>query len=512
MKYISLILALTLMMARPATADVAITGLPAVVAANVGANDVFPFVQLSTGRTSKFKIAQILSIPALQSPTFTGTLTSALIVAGAGAVGAPSITVGDTTTGWYRGAANDIRMAVSGILTTRVTTATVWMPVYMYMNVLGTSAVENLIATNVNDNTLRLTGDVASGFGGEVKLGSRNASIGQVVEFYNAAVKTGSISAAGLWTIGASGSTVTHALNGNMAHTYAVANTASTLTVIHSDNTSDGSRAIIRAQGGGTSGGDPVVSWYVNGSTEFMAGIDVSDSRKWKLAGSGALGTSDFITVTTGGLVTLKAVQAHRIFGSLNLGDGTTGDLLRPDGLGNAFEVGNGDNYSFGNFNVRNAAGSATRFNVTDAGIVNIGTVAGTQAHVVNGSLTIIPATSGADLNALFMNAGTATGTVRNYWKNSTGTRSFEMDADFSSGTENLLFQSDSAGIGGFSRAGAWTIGGNGLTNIHRLNIDTQSTVGAAGGASALPATPTGYLKFKVNGTTTFVVPYYAAS
>lgn len=39
----------------------------------------------------------------------------------------------------------------------------------------------------------------------------------------------------------------------------------------------------------------------------------------------------------------------------------------------------------------------------------------------------------------------------------------------------------------------------------------TQSTVGAAGGASALPATPAGYLRFLV-GSTQFVIPYYAAS
>jgi hypothetical protein len=39
----------------------------------------------------------------------------------------------------------------------------------------------------------------------------------------------------------------------------------------------------------------------------------------------------------------------------------------------------------------------------------------------------------------------------------------------------------------------------------------TQTTVGAAGGATALPATPTGYLKLSINGTV-FAVPYYAAS
>jgi hypothetical protein len=37
----------------------------------------------------------------------------------------------------------------------------------------------------------------------------------------------------------------------------------------------------------------------------------------------------------------------------------------------------------------------------------------------------------------------------------------------------------------------------------------TQTTVGAAGGASALPATPSGYLRFFI-GATEYVLPYYA--
>jgi hypothetical protein len=41
------------------------------------------------------------------------------------------------------------------------------------------------------------------------------------------------------------------------------------------------------------------------------------------------------------------------------------------------------------------------------------------------------------------------------------------------------------------------------------FKVPAQGTVGAAGAASALPATPTGYFKIKVNGST-FVVPYYA--
>jgi cytoskeletal protein CcmA (bactofilin family) len=43
------------------------------------------------------------------------------------------------------------------------------------------------------------------------------------------------------------------------------------------------------------------------------------------------------------------------------------------------------------------------------------------------------------------------------------------------------------------------------------FKVPAQGTVGSAGAASALPATPTGYFTIKVNGST-FVVPYYAQS
>jgi hypothetical protein len=42
------------------------------------------------------------------------------------------------------------------------------------------------------------------------------------------------------------------------------------------------------------------------------------------------------------------------------------------------------------------------------------------------------------------------------------------------------------------------------------LGASTATTVGAAGGASALPAAPTGYLEFYIVGTK-FKLPYYAA-
>lgn len=48
-------------------------------------------------------------------------------------------------------------------------------------------------------------------------------------------------------------------------------------------------------------------------------------------------------------------------------------------------------------------------------------------------------------------------------------------------------------------------------TGTVNFRVPTQASVGAAGGASALPATPTGYAKFKI-GDTEYVIPYYAVS
>jgi hypothetical protein len=41
------------------------------------------------------------------------------------------------------------------------------------------------------------------------------------------------------------------------------------------------------------------------------------------------------------------------------------------------------------------------------------------------------------------------------------------------------------------------------------LKTQTQSTVGSAGAADALPATPSGYVEIVIGGTT-YVLPFYA--
>jgi hypothetical protein len=77
---------------------------------------------------------------------------------------------------------------------------------------------------------------------------------------------------------------------------------------------------------------------------------------------------------------------------------------------------------------------------------------------------------------------------------------------------------SESSSIGFWTRSGGSiaeriTIDNDGL-ELNGYYIDgwsTQTTVGAAGAASAPPANPTGYVKIKVGGTV-YVIPYYNAS
>lgn len=319
----------------------------------------------------------------------------------------------------------------------------------------------------------------------------------------------------------------------------AVANTARIFAVEHSDNSSNGSRAIIRAQGGGTSGGDPVFSWYVNGSTEFMAGIDVSDSRYWKLAGSGALGTSDFVTVSPAGIVTfpIGAILVGGATGALvptglNGGGSVAGNTLNiaasQSGAGTAANLiiqgggsagaganlymqdGNSD-ANYRGVHIQKSNNFLDFHNYDEATGSNQYQFASFSLGATGGTLTLSPKAA-ADVVALRLKAGTTTGTVRNYWQNSDNTRNFEIDADFTAAAEKLVIQSDLRLLGIITRDGDWTLGGNGLTPTHRINCQNQGTVGAAGGASALPATPSGYMVFKINGTTEYCVPYYPKS
>ena len=77
------------------------------------------------------------------------------------------------------------------------------------------------------------------------------------------------------------------------------------LTVSNTSNANTAAHAVLTLSSGGSSGGDPYIRFNVNAATDWTVGSDNSDSDKFKISASSALGTSDALTITTGGGVSI---------------------------------------------------------------------------------------------------------------------------------------------------------------------------------------------------------------
>jgi hypothetical protein len=192
-----------------------------------------------------------------------------------------------------------------------------------------------------------------------------------------------------------------------------------------------------------------------------------------------------------------------------------------------------------------NTADVATTGNTTVSGSLTTGTFAvgdlniiadGTITSDTNGDITIDPAGTGAIvLTGPITHAGTQTTTGQLNVDN------LRLDGNTLSSTSGGITLSPAAGqnvaVGGtnvkltateanFTLMEATTVRTDALQNdtsdgdisvstqgtgVVDLNTATQSTVGSAGGASALPGTPTGYIKIKIAGTMR-VIPFYDES
>lgn len=90
--------------------------------------------------------------------------------------------------------------------------------------------------------------------------------------------------------------------DGNFTFTSSTASTTRQLIVQNTDNTAAAtSAANLLLAVGGANVGDPSVTWTVTGVQSYSMGIDNSDSDKFKISGSTALGTTDMMAVTTAG-------------------------------------------------------------------------------------------------------------------------------------------------------------------------------------------------------------------
>lgn len=78
-------------------ADVKISQLPLLAPASIGSTDSFPLVNVATNQTVRLKLSDLLSIPSLQSPTFSGNVTAASFIGSGTSI--TGINAGNITSG-----------------------------------------------------------------------------------------------------------------------------------------------------------------------------------------------------------------------------------------------------------------------------------------------------------------------------------------------------------------------------------------------------------------------------
>lgn len=137
------------------------------------------------------------------------------------------------------------------------------------------------------------------------------------------------------------GGTVAAALSANdFSVSGSLVGGAKSVTVANTDNTNLSSNAVASLIAGGGAGGDPFTLFTIVGGATWAAGVDNSDSDKFKISASGSLGTSDVISITTNGLTTITGTGAGSTV--LNLAE-TSGT---PNGISCSFTTADPNNTS----------------------------------------------------------------------------------------------------------------------------------------------------------------------
>lgn len=148
------------------------------------------------------------------SASITGVLTIAN-----GSVGAPSLATSDVTTGLYRSGANEISIAAGGVQNLRIVNGAVGVQAALNFNNASTPGTANSSTMGTTSDTYTVSGSTTVGNGGALKVFGSAASPASAIQFLNDGIVNGSLSNAGLWTLGASGGTQIHIVNGTLSAT-----------------------------------------------------------------------------------------------------------------------------------------------------------------------------------------------------------------------------------------------------------------------------------------------------
>jgi hypothetical protein len=149
-------------------------------------------------------------------------------------------------------------------------------------------------------------------------------------------------------------------------------------------------------------------------------------------------------------------------------------------------------------------------------GIVDVQSPMTTVAQTISGNVTV-PDGFITELGNIQIYSNTLTSTTNgniNIVANGTGQISLQSAVTSAYQVNAVSFRSsdtvDTNRVRSYSSNADIVVEPQGTGTVD-FKLPTQSTVGSAGAASALPGTPSGYIEFKINGTA-YVMPYYAKS
>ena len=275
----------------------------------------------------------------------------------------------------------------------------------------------------------------------------------------------GSISSAGLWTIGASGSAQNHIVNGS-ATTFT--QTPGSGTFLLASGSGDGALEI-RGSGAGASGGILVYGnthatrasaiYFKNNSNETG---NIDSAGMWEIGQTGGTQTHNFNGVSTR-FTHNSAAGTHLLHGATNT---NAMEVRGSDGGSSAGIIYYGSTHAtFAAFlHFRNSG--VTTGSVNASGLWTIGASGSTQIHVMNGSQLQVVHSVGASAFEIYR-SGTA-GSLLLSGGDSGNRAQLSL-----TGAGVTTFTASSATTGTISAAGLWTIGTSGGAQSHVIRGDS---------------------------------------
>lgn len=339
------------------------------------------------------------------SPSFTGQILSAN-----GSPAAPVYSfTSDPDTGIYRVTANTLGFSSNGAQVGKYfsdgdwffglpTVATSTVRAYgsdLHLNEGGVASTRSAIYTGATDGSLELSGGSSYpsvNSSGVRFFGSTNATP-NITQFFNNATQSGSISSAGLWTIGASGGTQTHAINGaitvNTAGSYILGTQTTPLLIKSIAANSNG----LRLYSNTITDAASVVNGY-NAALELGTNNTVyqtiSNTGLITLGASG--GTQNHVV---NGILTVRSVSGPTLIVQDTGTFGTNADpyISFKDGTVSGAELGFAG-AAENNFYIKNIRNGIMYFatndtfmgNISATGKWTIGESSGAQIHQINGA------------------------------------------------------------------------------------------------------------------------------